>query len=200
MRVRRWHYVLLLLTNAVRAIFTLQGCCFPDPTTNTPFRTSPSSSGLLEFTLLPSALPPTSPLLLAMQRATDLQGGVPSAVSETISRLAGKSGVKATMVLDRSLNTVLQTTGSFSSFRSLDAPRNTASASTTSDTNTANEEGVDEFAAMIWSFVNSAGGLVHNLDSEDDIKLLRLRTKKNELVIVPDPKYIFVVVHDTPPA
>lgn len=91
---------------------------------------------------------------------------MPPAVSETISRLAGKSGVKATMVLDRSLNTVLQTTGSFSSFRSPDAPRNPASAGPTSDTSTANEEGVDEFAAMVWSFVNSAGGLVHNLDSE----------------------------------
>jgi len=35
---------------------------------------------------------------------------------------------------------------------------------------------------------------------QDDVKLLRLRTKKHELVIVPDAKYIFIVVHDTPPA
>lgn len=35
---------------------------------------------------------------------------------------------------------------------------------------------------------------------QDELKLLRLRTKKQELVIVPDPKYLLIVVHDTPPA
>lgn len=33
--------------------------------------------------------------------------------------------------------------------------------------------------------------------TQDEVKLLRLRTKKNELVIVPDTKYILIVVHDT---
>jgi len=33
---------------------------------------------------------------------------------------------------------------------------------------------------------------------QDDLKLLRLRTRKHELVIVPDAKFIFVVVHDVP--
>ncbi|KAF4624403.1 hypothetical protein G7Y89_g13769 [Cudoniella acicularis] len=126
---------------------------------------------------------------------------LPPNVSETIARLSGKAGVKATMVLDRSLNTVLQTSGSFSSFRSADSSRNpVTSTSSTTDNNALKEEGVEEFAAMIWNFVNSAGGLVHDLDAEDDMKLLRLRTKKHELVIVPDARYIFVVVHDTPAA
>lgn len=114
------------------------------------------------------------------------------------------------MVLDRAANTILQTSGSFVSFRPVDAPRDGGS-----------EDGVEEFATMISKFVHSAGGLVQDLDTEvrtqwlkldsfhrriqankwqDDVKLLRLRTKKHELVIVPDSKYIFVVVHDTPPA
>lgn len=29
---------------------------------------------------------------------------------------------------------------------------------------------------------------------------MRIRTKKQEFVIVPDPKYLLTVVHDTPPA
>lgn len=66
------------------------------------------------------------------------------------------------MVLDRSLNTVLQTSGSFSSFRSLDNARNSVS----TENGIVKEEGVEEFAAMIWNFVNSAGGLVHDLDTE----------------------------------
>lgn len=35
---------------------------------------------------------------------------------------------------------------------------------------------------------------------QDEVKLLRLRTKKYELVIVPDPKYLLIVVHETPSA
>jgi hypothetical protein len=35
---------------------------------------------------------------------------------------------------------------------------------------------------------------------QDELKLLRLRTKKQEFVIVPEPKYFLVVVRDTPPA
>ena len=38
---------------------------------------------------------------------------------------------------------------------------------------------------MVWSFLSAAGKLVDGLDKEDEVKLLRLRTKKNELVIVP---------------
>jgi hypothetical protein len=69
---------------------------------------------------------------------------------------------------------------------------------------------------MVWSFLKAAGNLVDELDSEDEVKLLRLRTKKNELVIVPgmyarrsaaiypltgaDPRFILVAIHDTPPA
>jgi len=56
---------------------------------------------------------------------------------------------------------------------------------------------VDHFSTMVWQFINAAGGLVSGFDSEDEVKLLRLRTKKNELVIVPDAKYILIVVHDT---
>jgi hypothetical protein len=69
---------------------------------------------------------------------------------------------------------------------------------------------------VVWSFLTAAGSLVDELDKDDEVKLLRLRTKKNELVIVPgrfftrlmvglmlmspDPKFILVAIHDTPPA
>jgi predicted regulator of Ras-like GTPase activity (Roadblock/LC7/MglB family) len=55
-------------------------------------------------------------------------------------------------------------------------------------------------ARMVWSFVEAAGGLVEGLDKEDEVKLLRVRTKKHELVIVPDSKFLLVVIHETPPA
>ncbi len=43
----------------------------------------------------------------------------------------------------------------------------------------------EEVAGMVWTFLGAAGGLVNGLNQDDDLKLLRLRTKKNELVIVP---------------
>ncbi|PCG95655.1 Hypothetical protein PENO1_048250 [Penicillium occitanis (nom. inval.)] len=36
----------------------------------------------------------------------------------------------------------------------------------------------------------------HEREEDDEIKLLRLRTKKNEIVVVPDRKYLLCVVHD----
>lgn len=69
---------------------------------------------------------------------------------------------------------------------------------------------------MVWNFVSTAGSLVEEIDTEvacsgvgcgrpamltdilqDEVKLLRLRTKKQEFVIVPDAKYLLIVVHDT---
>lgn len=39
----------------------------------------------------------------------------------------------------------------------------------------------------------------HGADStQDELRLLRLRTKKHEIVIVLDPKYLLTVIHDTP--
>ena len=79
------------------------------------------------------------------------------------------------------------------------------------------EPAITEFAKMVWQYVNVTGQMVMDMDSDvrtqylytrrdkyrrltqriqDDLKLLRLRTKRHELVIVPDSKFIFVVVHD----
>lgn len=55
-------------------------------------------------------------------------------------------------------------------------------------TNGKKESGIhsaEDVASMVWSFISAAGNLVEGLDKEDEVKLLRLRTKKNELVIVP---------------
>lgn len=62
-----------------------------------------------------------------------------------------------------------------------------ASTETTSDSYK-KESGIhsaEDVASMVWNFIRAAGSLVEGLDEEDEVKLLRLRTKKNELVIVP---------------
>lgn len=50
----------------------------------------------------------------------------------------------------------------------------------------------EEMARMVWAFVEAAGGLVVGLDPEDEMKLLRLRTKKQELVIVPGERCLLL--------
>lgn len=46
-------------------------------------------------------------------------------------------------------------------------------------------QSAEDVASAVWKFLGAAGSLVDGLDKEDEVKLLRLRTKKNELVIVP---------------
>ena len=43
----------------------------------------------------------------------------------------------------------------------------------------------EEVAKMVFTFINAASGVASGLDESDDVQLLRLRTKKSELVIVP---------------
>ncbi|KAK0633314.1 hypothetical protein B0T14DRAFT_560915 [Immersiella caudata] len=132
----------------------------------------------------------------------------PDALEETLGRLSKKPGVKATIVLDRATGAILKTGGQVSSIRKTKAASFAVATQTTgsfpsSDAGagpSSQEQNVQELAAMVWNFVGAAGGLVQELDTEDELKLLRLRTKKQELVIVPDAKYLLIVVHDTPPA
>ncbi|KAF5718953.1 dynein light chain roadblock-type [Fusarium mundagurra] len=125
------------------------------------------------------------------------------ALEEKLGRLSKKPGVKASIILDRTTGAILKTSGQIDALQT-SKTRTTSTATSFSNEGPALEEsetkGVEQFAANVWNYVNSSGSLVQELDGEDELKLLRLRTRKQELVIVPDPKYLLVVVHDTPPA
>ncbi|KAL1599982.1 hypothetical protein SLS59_006055 [Nothophoma quercina] len=134
------------------------------------------------------------------QRSTD----------ETLSlltRLSQKPGVQSTLILSRDTGAIVRTSGLISKSSSAN-PNSTLPASTQETLvdeypNGRKESGMnsaEDVASAVWKFIGAAGSLIDELDKEDDIRLLRLRTKKNELVIVPDPKFILVLVHDTPPA
>lgn len=43
----------------------------------------------------------------------------------------------------------------------------------------------EDVARMIFSFVSETGEFVEGMDEGDGLKLLRVRTRKNEIVIVP---------------
>ncbi|KAK1978667.1 hypothetical protein LZ30DRAFT_728368 [Colletotrichum cereale] len=131
----------------------------------------------------------------------------PDALDETLTRLSKKPGVKATVILDRVTGAILRTSGQLSSFNAATLATGQGSFSGEGAAGQQQQQngeeqpqGLEDFAAKVWNWVNASGTLVLDLDTEDELKLLRLRTKKQELVIVPDPKYLLIVVHDTPPA
>lgn len=126
-------------------------------------------------------------LRAALTPARDSQSNGADALEETLSRLSKKPGVKATIALDRASGTILKTAGHISSLRTSSsqqqdsqptaaATANSLSASTTdvpassgsaAAAGTGSEtQGAEEMASMVWAFVNSAGGLVHGLDTE----------------------------------
>ncbi|KAK2031289.1 hypothetical protein LX32DRAFT_585041, partial [Colletotrichum zoysiae] len=127
------------------------------------------------------------------------------ALDETLTRLSKKPGVKATVILDRVTGAILRTSGQLSSFNAATLATGQGSFSGEGAAGQQQQQngeeqpqGLEDFAAKVWNWVNASGTLVLDLDTEDELKLLRLRTKKQELVIVPDAKYILIVVHDTP--
>ncbi|KAF2749068.1 hypothetical protein M011DRAFT_466183 [Sporormia fimetaria CBS 119925] len=119
-----------------------------------------------------------------------------------LARLGQKPGVQSTLILSRDTGAILRTTGLISKATSAN-PNSTLPSSETGDSYTSarKESGLqsaEDVASMVWSFLGAAGSLVEKLDEEDEVKLLRLRMKKNELIIMPDPNFIHVMIHDTP--
>lgn len=142
------------------------------------------------------------PLLLAMA-----QNSVSSAASSVrtlsliddqsdetqslLTRLSQKPGVQSTLILSRHTGAIVRTSGLISNSSSANPNSTLPASSETSGENYTNgrkESGIhsaEDVASLVWSFLKAAGTLVDEMDKEDEVKLLRLRTKKNELVIVP---------------
>lgn len=116
---------------------------------------------------------------------------------ENLYRLDSKLGVERTLVLSKTDGSIIR-----SSSHSTGSKASTLSASglgngfederqkniTNYDldtTETAAQKNIEDIARMVFSFMSAAGALVEEMDPEDACKLLRLRTRKNEFIIVP---------------
>lgn len=139
------------------------------------------------------------------------------------SHLSQKPGVQSALILSRDTGAIVRTSGLISKSGSAN-PNSTLPASAADETfdSYANEtrasglQSAEDVARLVLKFVEAAGTMVDGLDHEDELRLLRLRTKKNELVIVPseytlfaifyrgicscalDAKFLLVAIHDTP--
>ncbi|KAK0257779.1 hypothetical protein B0A54_10825 [Friedmanniomyces endolithicus] len=147
----------------------------------------------------------------------------PSAETEALlARLSQRPGVQSTLILSRETGAIVRSSGlitaeeleqenmaAAATASATGAPPTTNSVGETNgtdsgDANSTRKKGTrnaEDVARMVWEHVKCVGALVEELNgSHDEVKLLRVRTKRNEVVVVPDAKFLAVVIHDTPPA
>jgi dynein light chain roadblock-type len=102
-----------------------------------------------------------------------------------LTRLSQKPGVQSTLVLSRETGAIIRTSGLISNSSSVNPDSALpASGESTGEKFATGIHSAEDIASLVWSFLKAAGSLVDGLNKEDEVKLLRLRTKKNELVIV----------------
>ena len=117
----------------------------------------------------------------------------PSPSDETqnlLARLSQRPGVQSTLILARDTGAIVRSSGLLTPDEIGEdgtAPVNGTYVNGTDDS--AKRKGTrnaEEVARLVYGFVKSAGDMIQELNGEsDEAKLLRVRTKKNELVVVP---------------
>lgn len=122
-----------------------------------------------------------------------MQQPTPTPSTETealLARLSQRPGVQSTLILSRDTGAIVRSSGLITA----EELGEDGSAPTSNGTY-ANGEGegkkkgtrrAEEVAALVWRFVRGAGEMAEELNGEgDESKLVRVRTKRNEVVVVP---------------
>ena len=117
----------------------------------------------------------------------------PSPSEETqnlLARLAQRPGVQSTLILSRDTGNIVRSTGLITPDEIGEdgtAPTNgTYVNGTDGEVKKKGTRNAEDVARLVFNFVKSAGRMIEELNGEnDEAKLLRVRTKKNELVVVP---------------
>lgn len=122
-----------------------------------------------------------------------MQQPTPSSETEALlARLSQRPGVQSTLILSRDTGAIVRSSGLVTAEEL--GEDGAASANGTYVNGSAAEGEVkrkgtrkaEEVAALVWNFVKSAGAMAEDLNGEgDEAKLVRVRTKRNEVVVVP---------------
>ncbi|SCV72023.1 BQ2448_4717 [Microbotryum intermedium] len=141
---------------------------------------------------------------------------VPPQVDATLSRLTANKNVKGVMILRRPLGIILRTAGplfpaSTSSTSAAapsttttnaadtstqDASRNSETSPAEEETHSTNDQVALSYARLGHNLVETVGEEVKAVDQDDDLRFLRVRTQKHEIMVTPDPEFILIVVQD----
>ena len=102
--------------------------------------------------------------------------------------------MQSTLILSRESGAVVHTSGLIAEGRSADSngglPFSIDSApdTYTAERNDTAQSMVENVAGLVSAFVDASGVMINGLNPDDDLRLLRVRTMKNELVIVPSKR------------
>ncbi|GAM89615.1 hypothetical protein ANO11243_076540 [Dothideomycetidae sp. 11243] len=120
---------------------------------------------------------------MAIVQATNMEDTVAN-----LNRLSQKPGVRATLVLSRSKGDIVQSSGLESHRDEHDLE---ASVVDEDDQNRPVKlASVEDVARLVFEHVKTSADMARSLNGtkDDELKLMRIRTKRNELVIVPGTK------------
>ncbi|POY75091.1 hypothetical protein BMF94_1720 [Rhodotorula taiwanensis] len=146
----------------------------------------------------------------------------PPEVEATLSRLVGYKNVQGVLILSRPNGIILRSAGPLFAHAPARPSRTreeqvTRAPPPTGEENpegeatlTAEEDGAEDvptpahselarkYARAASRIVDCARSEVRDVDEEadEDVRFLRVRTKRHELMITPDPQYVLVVVQD----
>lgn len=119
----------------------------------------------------------------------------PSPSEETqslLARLSQRPGVQSTLIISRDTGAIVQSSGLITADEIVEdgsanvVPNGDYANGTDAEVKKRGTRKAEEVARLVYEFVKSAGSMIVELNGEsDEAKLLRLRTKKNELVVVP---------------
>lgn len=123
------------------------------------------------------------------------QPSPPEETQALLARISQRPSVQSTLILSRDTGAIVRSSGLITPEEiGEDGPALTngstyTNVNGTEDAGEVKNKGTrnsEEVARLVFEFVRSAGSMVEELNGEaDESKLIRLRTKKNELVIVP---------------
>lgn len=118
----------------------------------------------------------------------------PAATLDNLARLASRPGVQSTLILSRIDGSIIHKAGLLaqsSTSRDTADPDRDVNLSVNKEDSTlevngvTSDKGAESMAHKVFTFMSQAQGFAEGVDSADEVKLLRLRTRKNEVVIVP---------------
>lgn len=128
-----------------------------------------------------------------------LQQPSPSAETERLlARLAQRPGVQGTLILARETGAIVRSSGLVTDEENTDEEaRPPTSNGPDGEGKKRGTRKAEDVARLVYKFVTHAGDMIEDLNGEhDEAKLLRVRTKKNEVVVVPGMLHISGVMRD----
>ncbi|GAA5972442.1 hypothetical protein JCM21900_005433 [Sporobolomyces salmonicolor] len=132
----------------------------------------------------------------------------PPEVDATLTRLTAHKNVQGVLILSRPNGIILRSAGSLFALppaSTAPATRGDADAGVDGTQEEGDEQGAAttselarKYAKAALSMVEAVGSEVRGVDEDaaDDLRFLRVRTRRHELMITPDVQYVLIVVQD----